>query len=83
MRHEVPQFIDIEDKILGPFTFMQGLYLLGGFFGAFIIYYLIGRVFPEAGFIIKTVPGIPILAFGLALAFLKINEQPFIKYLEA
>jgi len=42
MRHEVPQFIDIEDKIFGPLTFFQGLYLLGGFFGAFSVFYLVG-----------------------------------------
>ncbi len=30
MRFEVPQFIDVEDKIFGPFTFKQFLYLAGG-----------------------------------------------------
>jgi hypothetical protein len=44
MRHEVPQFIDIEDKIFGPLTFLQGLYLIGGFFGAFSVFYLTGLV---------------------------------------
>ncbi len=83
MRHEVPQFIDIEDKIIGPLTFTQGLYTIGGFFGGFAIFYIIGKIFPDANVIIKIIPGIPIFAFGMALAFLEVNKRPFIKYLEA
>jgi len=30
MRFKVPQFIDIEDKIFGPFSFKQFVYLAGG-----------------------------------------------------
>ena len=83
MRYEVPQFIDIEDKLFGPLTFMQGLYLAGGFGGAFVFFWGIGKIFPDAGFIIKIIPGIPIFAFGAALAFLEVNKRPLIKYLEA
>ena len=62
---------------------MQGIYLAGGFFGGFILFYGIGLLFPDASFIIKIIPGIPIFAFGAALAFIKINRRPFIKYLES
>lgn len=83
MRHEVPQFIDIEDKLFGPFTFFQGLYLLGGFFGGFIIFYLLDWIFPGLPTILKVTAGVPLFAFGVALAFLKINKRSFLKYLEA
>lgn len=83
MRHEVPQFIDIEDKIFGPLTFLQALYLVGGFFGGFSIYYVIGMFFPDAPFFIKAAFGMPLLAFGIALAFVEINKRTFIKYIEA
>jgi len=29
MRFEVPQFIDVEDKLFGPLTFTQFVYLAG------------------------------------------------------
>lgn len=32
MRYQVPQFVDIEDKIVGPFTLKQFLIYLGGVF---------------------------------------------------
>ena len=38
MRFQVPQFIDIEDKIFGPLTFKQFVYLAGGGGLAFLIY---------------------------------------------
>ncbi len=30
MRYQVPQFIEIEDKIFGPLTLKQFIYLAGG-----------------------------------------------------
>ena len=83
MRHEVPQFIDIEDKIFGSLTFFQGLYLLGGFFGAFSVFYLVGLAWTDAPMFLKASFGAPIFALGVALAFVKINKRSFIKYMEA
>ena len=83
MRHEVPQFIDIEDKIFGPLTFFQGLYLLGGFFGAFSIFYIVGLAWNDAPMFLKASFGVPIFALGVALAFVKINKRSFVKYMEA
>lgn len=67
---QVPQFITIEDKVFGPFTIKQFLYLAGG--GTLIMILrtqLISLFFIPAA----------ILIGGLAasFAFLKINEQPF------
>jgi len=76
MQFKVPQFIDIEDKLFGPLTFRQFAYLAGGGGMVFVIYKLlpiwIGIFFM-----------LPIIVLALALAFYKINNQPFIYYLQA
>ena len=38
MRYQVPQFIDVEDKIFGPLTLKQFLYVAGGSGFSFIIW---------------------------------------------
>ncbi len=76
MRYQVPQFIEVEDKIFGPFTFRQFAYLLGGAGVCFLCYKLLP-------FII----GLPIMlvAVGIsgALAFYKVNNRPLINTVEA
>ncbi len=76
MLFQVPQFIEVEDKIIGPFTFKQFVYLAGGAGIAFILY----KIFPLfiAVFFI-----VPVILLSLALAFYKINDQPFIMALES
>lgn len=71
MQFKVPQFIDVEDKLFGPFTFKQFAYLGGG---AGLVY-MIFRFLP--GFIAFLV-AIPVVLFSLALTFYKINGKPFI-----
>jgi hypothetical protein len=77
MRFQVPQFIEIEDKILGPFTIKQFIYLAGGA-GICIALW---RFVPY--FILKLVFVIPAGAFALMLAFYPINGKPFIFTVEA
>ncbi len=76
MRFAVPQFIDVEDKIFGPLTFRQFVYLAGGGGLAFIAYKLIPSIF---GFL----AALPIAGFAFALAFVKVNEKPFINIVES
>jgi hypothetical protein len=76
MRFQTPQFIGIEDKIFGPFTLKQFIYLAGSALLSFIIY----RFLP--GFISFFLI-LPILGLGAALAFYKVNKKPFIFVLEA
>ncbi|MFA6338536.1 MAG: PrgI family protein [Candidatus Paceibacterota bacterium] len=76
MRYQVPQFIEIEDKIIGPFTFKQFVYMGGGLGIAFIVYKLLP--FYAALLIIA-----PVLGFSFALAFIKINNKPFIFVVES
>lgn len=76
MQFKVPQFIDIEDKVVGNLSFRQFAYLAGG---AGLVY-LSGRLLP----LILAIIFVPAFAgLALALAFVKINEKPFAKTLEA
>jgi len=77
MRFQVPQFIEVEDKIFGPLTIKQFIYLVGGAGLSFLVYSLIGNIYISAVFIL------PILMFAVALAFYKVNNKPFINTVEA
>lgn len=77
MNFQVPQFIEIEDKIFGPLSFKQFLYIGGGAGLGFLIYAI------PVPLVIKLVPILAVVGFGVALAFYKVNERPFIYVLEA
>lgn len=76
MQFQVPQFIEVEDKIVGPLTGVQFIYVVGGV-GFFVAMWLI---LPQW---LAILVGGPVALFGLALAFVKINERPFILSLQA
>jgi len=75
MRFQVPQFIEVESKLFGPLTIKQFIYLAGGI-GLIFLLYVFLPLFLAVLF------GIPILIFSLALAFYKVNNQPFVKVME-
>jgi hypothetical protein len=76
MQFKVPQFIDIEDKIFGPFTFRQFAFLIGGAGMIYVIY----RALPLwiGIFLI-----LPVAGLTVCLVFVKINSKPFLYYVEA
>ncbi|MBX4210848.1 PrgI family protein [Candidatus Parcubacteria bacterium] len=76
MRFQVPQFIEVEDKIFGPLTFKQFVYLAGAAGLCFIVYFFLPHF---VAFILFA----PIVALSLALAFYKVNNKPFINMLES
>ncbi|MCF7833800.1 MAG: PrgI family protein [Candidatus Pacebacteria bacterium] len=76
MQFKVPQFLDIEDKIFGPFTFKQFVYLVGGAGLCYILFKLLG-------FLIGAIPILIVGSISLALAFYRPNGKPFINMLEA
>ena len=80
MRYQVPQFIEIEDKIFGPLTLKQFIYLAGGAGVAYLIYALTNTFLP---FFIIIIIAIPVLGFAVALAFYKINNKPLINVVES
>lgn len=77
MQFQVPQFIDVEDKIFGPLTFKQFIYVLGGGGAAFVIYKLIPNLY------LALLVASPIIGLALLLAFYKFNDRPFILMLES
>ena len=76
MQFKVPQFLEIEDKIFGPFTFKEFVYLMGG---AGICYTL----FKALGFLLGVVPILLVAGFSGALTFYHPNGKPFIDMIEA
>lgn len=76
MQFKVPQFIDMEDKIVGPLTLKQFAYLLGAGGFSFLLWTFIPIKVVAVIFII------PVGGFFIALAFVKINERPFIDIVE-
>jgi hypothetical protein len=75
MQYQVPQFIEIEDKIFGPLTLKQFLYLAGGG-GICLILFTFLPLF------LVVILGIPIMAAAAALAFYEVNGRPLIEAVE-
>lgn len=76
MQYQVPQFIEVEDKIVGPLTFPQFVYVAGGLGLCFVLYLYVP--------LLLAAPLILIVA-GLAgaLAFYKVNNKPFSDLIES
>lgn len=77
MRFQVPQFIEVEDKIFGPLTLKQFIYLAGGGGLSFVVYVFLKNV------TLAALPIILIMGFSAALAFYKVNSKPFVFVLES
>lgn len=76
MEYQVPQFIEVEDKIFGPFTLKQFIYVAGGVgLCAILVLYL--------PLWVGIVLALPVAAFSAALAFYKVNNKNFVEVLEA
>lgn len=76
MEYQVPQFIEVEDHIVGPLTLKQFIYVAGG--GGACVALLV--YLP----LLLAVPfSILIGGFTLALSFYRVNGKPFIDVLEA
>lgn len=76
MRFEVPQFIEIEDKIFGPLTWRQFIYVGGGAGIAVVLFFV-------APFFVFVLLGLPIAGITFLLGFYPVNNQPFSVFLES
>ena len=76
MEYQVPQFIEVEDKIIGPLTLRQFIYIAGTI-GLCILFY------SYLSFLFATLLALPVVGFGAALTFYKINGKSFVEVLEA
>lgn len=77
MQFRVPQFIDLEDKVFGPFTLKQFGYLVGAGGLSFLVWTFI----PIKFFAVLII--IPIVALFFSLAFVKYNNRSFGEILES
>ncbi|MDB5244992.1 MAG: seg [Parcubacteria group bacterium] len=76
MEYQVPQFIEVEDKIFGPLTLKQFIYLAGGIgLCVVLILYL--------PLVLGIILALPVAAFSAALAFYKVNNKSFTDMLAA
>jgi hypothetical protein len=75
-RYQVPQFLEIEDKIFGPLTLKQFLFSMAGGAIMFIAWSALGMFW---GILI----GGPFCALFLGLAFFKVNNRPLSRAIES
>lgn len=73
MRFQIPQFIETEVKIVGPFTLMQFLWVAGGAAMLFLLFIFV------KGFLFIAL-ALPIASIFIALAFVKIDGVPLLVY---
>ncbi len=74
-KFQVPQFIETETKLIGPLTLKQFLFVAGGVSSVAMEFIILGTG------IWFWVLALPTLAFFGALAWVKIDGQPFLNYL--
>ncbi len=76
MQYQVPQFIEIEDRVFGPLTVKQFLYLAGGAGLSYLCYAILPSYIAYVLILLA-------MGLALALAFYKVNDKPFIIVIEA
>lgn len=79
MQYHIPQHIDIEDKLFGPLTLKQAIYVAGGAGGI----YLVWRIIPYLVISAPIIFGIALLTWALAFYPTEKLGRPFIEILEA
>lgn len=76
MEYQVPQFIEIEDKVVGPLTLKQFIYIAGAA-GLCVVFFV------HLPTIYAFMLAIPTAAFAAALSFYKVNGKTFLEMIEA
>ncbi len=77
MQFQVPQYIEVEAKIVGFLTLKQFIYLAGAAAGVGAVYIL-----TKSFFLTLIIPA-PLVVLALLLAFYKVNNKPFVYIMEA
>lgn len=76
MQFQVPQFIETEDKIVGPLSIRQFIYIVVAAGISMILYFSV-RAW------LWMILSLPLLGLGAAMAFIKVNGRPFSKFMGA
>ncbi len=66
MQYSVPQFVDVEDKVIGPLSIRQFLYMLGGAGGAVVLWLVLPKI-------LAIILDLPMVLLSVGLAFYKVN----------
>ncbi len=76
-QYQVPQFVDVEDKIIGPLTAKQFLMFV-------VMFLIIGALWTSSlPRQVTIILAVPIILFTTLLVFYKVNGRSFIWYLYA
>lgn len=75
MRFQIPQFIEMEVKLVGPFTLKQFLWIASG---AAVLY--LTFLLTNGGFWFFVI-AVPVVGLAIALAYLKIDDVPLLNYI--
>ncbi len=75
-QYQVPQFIDIEDKVVGPLTIKQFFIIAAGVGIAGLLFMVLRLAF-------AIVLGVPLIAFTTSLALVKMHGMPLWRYIAA
>lgn len=78
MQFHIPQYIELEDKLFGPLTLKQAVYVAGGGGGVYLVY----RLIPITVIAIPLMIAIGALAWALAFYPKEKLGRPFIEILE-
>jgi len=73
MKYQLPQFIETEVKLVGPFTLKQFLWIAAGASMLFVLFFIIQGFW----FIVLA---LPIASASLALAFVKVQGTSLVNY---
>lgn len=79
MQFHIPQYIELEDKLFGPLTLKQAIYVAGGAGGVYLIY----KVVPYIAVALPLMLGVGVFAWALAFYPKEKLGKPFIEILEA
>lgn len=79
MQFHIPQYIDIEDKLFGPLTLKQAIYLAGGGGGIYLVWRIIPYIVVKGPIILV----VALLTWALAFYPKEKLGKPFIEILEA
>jgi hypothetical protein len=76
VQFQIPQFIDTEDKIVGPLSIRQFIYIVIAAGISMVLYFSV-RAW------LWIILSVPLLGFAGGMAFIKVNGRPFAKFLRA
>ena len=80
MQFHFPQYIEVEDKLFGPLSLKQAIFLAGGAGASYLVF----RIFTDYFFVaVPLIAGIVVLTWALAFFPKEKLGKPFIEIIEA